>query len=58
MGVLNIEAVLQSGTSNWLTGLFCNFVYFMIDVGCWFHQIEDLLVDEEVLLQNSTTTLW
>ena len=54
VGVLSVTAVLQGGTSNWLTGLFCIGVYCMIAVGFWFHQIEDLSVDEELVLHNAT----
>lgn len=54
MGVLTVTAVLQGGTSNWLTGLFCIGVYGMIAVGFWFHQLEDLSVDEEISLRNET----
>lgn len=57
MGVLTVTAVLQGGTSNWLTGLFCIGVYGMIAVGFWFHQVEDLSVDEEITLRNETVKL-
>mmetsp|Transcript_18102 Transcript_18102/g.25771 ORF Transcript_18102/g.25771 Transcript_18102/m.25771 type:complete len:603 (-) Transcript_18102:201-2009(-) len=57
MGVLTVTAVLQGGTSNWLTGLFCIGVYGMIAVGFWFHQAEDLSIDEEILLRNETFLL-
>jgi Ca2+:H+ antiporter len=57
MGVLTVTAVLQGGTSNWLTGLFCIGVYGMIAVGFWFHQVEDLSVDEEISLRNETVKL-
>jgi Ca2+/H+ antiporter len=55
MGVLSVGAVLQGGTSNWLTGFFCIGVYSMIAAGFWCHQIEDLSVDEETILRNITS---
>jgi len=57
MGVLSVASVLQGGTSNWLTGFFCIGVYCMIAAGFWFHQVEDLSVDEETILHNATTNL-
>lgn len=55
MGVLSVSAVLQGGTSNWLTGFFCIGVYMMIAAGFYFHEVEDLSTDEELKMHNATT---
>jgi len=52
MGVLVVTSVLQGGSTNWLTGVFCIGVYFMIATGFWFHCVEDLSTDEELALHE------
>lgn len=45
--VVVVGAVLQSGTSNWLTGCMLVGIYVILASGIWFHQQENLTVDEE-----------
>jgi len=44
LGVLCVAAVLQGGTTNWLTGIFFVSVYCMISAGFAFHENENLLI--------------
>lgn len=53
-GVICVAAVLQGGTTNWLVGVTLVGVYVIIAAGIWFHELENLAVDEEVAIQNST----
>eukprot|EP00977_Amphora_coffeiformis_P021114 scaffold8828_cov204-Amphora_coffeaeformis.AAC.35 len=46
--VIVVGAVLQSGTSNWLTGAMLVGTYLIFASGVWFHELEQLTVDEEV----------
>merc|ERR1712228_829917 len=53
--VVSVAAVLQGGTTNWLVGMYLLGVYFMIAAGFWFHELENLSVDGELLnLHNHT----
>jgi len=53
--VVSVAAVLQGGTTNWLVGAYLLGVYFMIAAGFWFHELENLTVDGELLnLHNHT----
>mmetsp|Transcript_6992 Transcript_6992/g.10536 ORF Transcript_6992/g.10536 Transcript_6992/m.10536 type:complete len:594 (-) Transcript_6992:813-2594(-) len=47
LGVLCVAAVLQGGTTNWLTGIFFVSVYCMISAGFAYHEREDLSITEE-----------
>jgi Ca2+:H+ antiporter len=47
--VISVAAVLQGGTTNWLTGAYLLGVYFMIGAGFWFHETENLSVDGDLL---------
>jgi Ca2+/H+ antiporter len=53
-GVLVTTAVLQGGTTNWLTGVLLIGIYIMMAAGIWFHVVEDLTVDAEILIRNAT----
>lgn len=54
LGVLSVSAILHGGTTNWLAGIFFIGMYLIFAAGFWFHVEEDLSVDEELILQNST----
>lgn len=47
IGTLLASAVLQGGSTNWVTGFFFIVVYLMMAVGFWFHELEELDVDAE-----------
>lgn len=54
--VVSVAAVLQGGTTNWLVGAYLLGVYFMVAAGFWFHELENLSVDGELLnLHNHTS---
>ena len=55
LGVIAVAAVLQGGTTNWLVGATLLGIYTMIATGFWFHEIEDLSIDAELLFQNRTS---
>jgi Ca2+/H+ antiporter len=48
---LIVAAVLQGGTTNWLVGVMLLGVYIMFAAGIWFHEIENLSVDTEELVE-------
>jgi len=53
--VVSVAAVLQGGTTNWLVGAYLLGVYFMVAAGFWFHELENLSIDGELLnLHNHT----
>ncbi|KAL9188370.1 hypothetical protein ACHAXT_006748 [Thalassiosira profunda] len=53
--VVSVAAVLQGGTTNWLVGCYLLGVYAMIAAGFWYHELENLSVDGELLnLHNHT----
>ena len=53
-GVVTVGAILQGGTTNWLTGAMLVGIYIMLASGIWFHELEDLTVDAEELIRNAT----
>jgi Ca2+:H+ antiporter len=55
LAVVIIAAILQGGTTNWLVGATCISVYVMIASGFWFHSLEDLSVDAEIVGHNNVT---
>jgi len=58
LGVIVVAAVLQGGTTNWLVGVQLMGVYFMLAAGFWFHELEDLSKDEELVFQNKTDLMF
>ena len=54
LAVIVVAAVLQGGTTNWLVGMTLIGIYVMIAAGIWFHELEDLSVDAEIAINNST----
>ena len=54
LAVVVVAAVLQGGTTNWLVGNTLIGIYIMIATGFWFHEVEDLTVDAEIAINNST----
>ena len=54
LSVVCVACVLQGGTTNWLVGATLMGIYAMIAAGFWFHEIENLSVDEERLFRNQT----
>ena len=54
LAVIVVAAVLQGGTTNWLVGATLIGIYVMIAVGIWFHELEDLSIDAEIAINNST----
>lgn len=57
LGVIVVAAILQGGTTNWLVGMSLIGIYTMLAAGFWFHEIEDLSTDAELIMQNSTRSL-
>lgn len=55
--VVSVAAVLQGGTTNWLVGAYLLGVYFMIAAGFWFHEMENLSIDGELLNLHNHTRL-
>lgn len=55
--VVSVAAVLQGGTTNWLVGAYLLGVYFMIAAGFWFHELENLSIDGELLNLHNHTRL-
>jgi len=54
--VVSVAAVLQGGTTNWLVGAYLLGVYFMIAAGFFYHELENLSIDGELLnLHNHTS---
>mmetsp|Transcript_29245 Transcript_29245/g.60784 ORF Transcript_29245/g.60784 Transcript_29245/m.60784 type:complete len:694 (+) Transcript_29245:164-2245(+) len=53
--VSSVAAVLQGGSTTYLTGAYLIGVYFMIAAGFWFHELENLSIDGE--LTNELTNL-
>jgi Ca2+:H+ antiporter len=54
---LIVAAVLQGGTTNWAVGIMLVGVYVMLAAGIWFHELEDLSYDAEILIRNTTSSL-
>ena len=54
LAVIVVAAVLQGGTTNWLVGATLIGIYVMIAAGIWFHELEDLSIDAEIAINNST----
>ena len=54
LAVIVVAAVLQGGTTNWLVGTTLIGIYVMIAAGIWFHELEDLSIDAEIAINNST----
>jgi Ca2+:H+ antiporter len=54
LAVVVVAAVLQGGTTNWLVGATLMGIYTIIAAGIWFHELEDLSVDAELAINNST----
>ena len=54
LAVIVVAAVLQGGTTNWLVGATLIGIYVMIAAGIWFHELEDLSIDAELAINNST----
>jgi Ca2+/Na+ antiporter len=57
LAVVVVAAVLQGGTTNWLVGVTLIGIYIMLAAGFWFHELEDLSVDAEIAINNSTNLL-
>jgi Ca2+:H+ antiporter len=53
---LVVAAVLQGGTTNWAVGIMLVGIYIMLAAGIWFHELEDLSIDAEILIRNVTTS--
>ena len=50
-----VAAVLQSGTTNWMVGATLVGIYVMFSAGIWYHEVENLSIDEEMFgLTNHT----
>lgn len=56
--VVSVAAVLQGGTTNWLVGAYLLGVYFMIAAGFWFHELENLSIDGELLNLHNHTRMY
>lgn len=54
LAVIVVAAVLQGGTTNWLVGVTLIGIYIMLAAGFWFHELEDLSIDAEIAINNST----
>jgi Ca2+:H+ antiporter len=54
LAVVVVAAVLQGGTTNWLVGATLMGIYTIIAAGIWFHELEDLSIDAELAISNST----
>lgn len=52
--VVVVAAVVQGGTTNWLVGATMIGVYVMMAAGFWVHETEDLSVDAEMVIRNTT----
>jgi Ca2+:H+ antiporter len=55
-GVLLVAAVLQGGTTNWLSGVLFVTTYIMMAVGFWYHELEVLDVDAEIYWRSHNGT--
>lgn len=47
-----VAAVLQGGTTNWMVGAMLIGVYIMFAAGIWFHEIENLSINTEELIDS------
>lgn len=54
LSVITVAAILQGGTTNWLTGAMLVGIYVMFAAGIWLHDVEDLTIDAEIWITNST----
>jgi Ca2+:H+ antiporter len=54
--VVVVGAVVQGGTTNWLVGATMIAMYVMMAAGFWVHETEDLSVDAEEFIRNTTGT--
>lgn len=45
--VIVVGAILQGGTTNWMTGVMLVGIYVMMASGIWFHELENLTLDNE-----------
>ena len=52
--VVVVAAVVQGGSTNWLVGATMIAVYVMMAAGFWVHETEDLSIDAETVIRNST----
>jgi len=55
LAVIVVAAVLQGGTTNWLVGATLIGIYIMLATGFWFHELEALSVDAELIFHNQTS---
>ena len=63
--VVVVGAILQGGTTNWMTGVMLVGIYVMLASGIWFHELENLTMNGEdtqetahVASHNATRTLY
>jgi Ca2+:H+ antiporter len=54
--VVVVGAVVQGGTTNWLVGATMIAIYVMMAAGFWVHETENLSVDAESFIRNTTGT--
>ncbi|CAB9516045.1 Vacuolar cation/proton exchanger [Seminavis robusta] len=52
--VVVVAAVVQGGTTNWLVGATMIGVYVMMAAGFWVHETENLSIDAEMVIRNTT----
>jgi Ca2+:H+ antiporter len=57
LSVVVVAAILQGGTTNWLVGTSLIGVYVMIAAGFWFHELENLSTDAELIYNNDTNRM-
>lgn len=55
--VLVVGAILQAGSCNWFTGVMLVGIYIIFASGIWFHELENLTVDEETTMASSGESL-
>lgn len=52
--VLMVAGIVQVGTTNWLVGMTMIGIYVMMAAGFWVHESEDLSIDAELVIRNTT----
>lgn len=55
-GTVMVGAVLQGGSTNWLTGVMLVGTYVIFASGIWYHEVEVLTVDAELTMHGYNAT--
>ncbi|KAL7568133.1 hypothetical protein ACA910_019528 [Epithemia clementina (nom. ined.)] len=55
--VVVVGAILQGGTTNWMTGAMLVGIYIMFASGIWFHELESLTTNDDEYTYNNNNSM-